>query len=92
MNKYEKLCSPLQVDQEIDDLGLDRDVERRYRLVADDQIGSERQCARDADALALAAGELMRIVLHLVGPQTDLIEQFRDPLAPFLSPWPGHGR
>jgi len=40
-----------------DHLGLDRYVERRYRLVADDQPWIERQRARDADALALAAGK-----------------------------------
>jgi len=70
----------LQVDQQIDDLGLDRYIERRYRLVAHDEIGPERKGARDADALALAAGELVRIVAHLVRPQPDLLEQFRDAL------------
>ena len=29
----------LEVDQEIEDLGLDRDVEGRDRLVGDDQLG-----------------------------------------------------
>ena len=66
----------LQVDQQIDHLRLDRDVERRYRLVAHDQARPERQRACDADALPLSAGELMRIVLHLVGPQAHLREQF----------------
>src|SRR5882724_3667313 len=51
----------LQIDQEIDHLGLDRDVERGHWLVADDQPRPERQRAGDADALALAAGKLMRI-------------------------------
>ena len=71
----------LQVDQEVDHLGLDRHVERRYRLVAHDQARLERQRARDADALPLAAGELMRIVVHLIRPQPDLFEQLGDPLA-----------
>ena len=70
----------LQVDQQIDHLGLDRDVERGDRLVADDQARSERKRARDADALALAAGKLMRKVPHLVGPQAHLLEQFGDPV------------
>ena len=82
----------LQVDQQIDHLGLDRDVERRYRLVAHDQLGPERQRARDADALALAAGELMRIVLHLVGAQADLLEQLGDALALLRCRSPGRGR
>jgi hypothetical protein len=33
-----KVMPALQVDQKIDHLGLDRDVERRYRLVAHDQV------------------------------------------------------
>ena len=55
----------LQVDHQVQDLRLDRDVERRHRLVADDQLRLERERAGDADALALAAGELVRIVVHL---------------------------
>ena len=51
----------LQILQEVDDLGLDRDVQRRDRLVAHDQVGLDGEGAGDADALALAAGELMRI-------------------------------
>ena len=47
--------------EQIDDLRLDRDVERRDRLVADDQLRLAGQRAGDADALALAAGELVRI-------------------------------
>ena len=57
----------LQIGEEIDDLRLDRDVERRDRLVGDDQLGLERDGARDADALALAAGEFVREALACVG-------------------------
>ena len=56
----------LQRLQQIDDLRLDRHVERRHRLVADDQLRLEDHRPRDADALALAAGELVRIAVdHL---------------------------
>src|ERR1700682_3016959 len=75
----------LQVDQQIDHLGLDRDVERRYRLVAHDEVRPERQRPRDADALALAAGELVRIVQHLIRPEPDLLEQFGDPFPLFVT-------
>ena len=70
----------LQVDQQVDHLGLDRDVERRDRLVADDQLGADRERARDAEPLALAARELVRVVAHLLGPEADPLEQRRDPL------------
>ena len=53
----------LQPHQQVDDLRPDRDIERRYRLVADDQPGPQDHRARDADALALTAGELVRIAV-----------------------------
>ena len=59
----------LQIGQEIDDLGLDRDVEGRDRLVGDDQLRLQRQGAGDADALALAAGELMGEAVQMIGMQ-----------------------
>ncbi len=45
----------------VEDLRLDRDVERGRRLVADDQRRPVQQRDRDGDALAHAAGELVRI-------------------------------
>jgi hypothetical protein len=50
----------LQVVEQVDHAGLDRDVERRDRLVEHQQLRAEGQRAGDADALALAAGELVR--------------------------------
>ena len=47
-----------------EDLRLRRDVERRGRLVGDQQRGLEHQRHRDHDPLPLAAGELMRIRRH----------------------------
>ena len=48
----------LEVGQQIEDLGLDGHVEGGDRLVADEQVGVGHQGPGDADALALAAGEL----------------------------------
>ena len=45
----------LQVFQQIHDLRLDRNVERRHRLVAHDDGRLHGQRARDAHALALTA-------------------------------------
>ena len=67
----------LQVLEQVDDLRLDRHVERRDRLVADDQLRLDRERARDADALALAAGELVRIAAHVIGLQADGLQQLR---------------
>src|SRR5258708_12224510 len=52
---------PLQVAQEIKHLRADGDIERRYRLVADDELGLDRKRARNGNALALAAGGFMWI-------------------------------
>ena len=46
---------------ELQDLRLRRHVERRGRLVGDQQRRIEHQRGRDHDALALAAGDLVRI-------------------------------
>ena len=50
----------LQRLQQLEDLRLDGDVERGGRLVGDQQVGLVGERHGDHDALALAAGELMR--------------------------------
>ena len=50
-------------------------------FVADDELGLHRERARDADALALSAGQLVRIALGHFRPQPDLVEQLGDALA-----------
>jgi hypothetical protein len=65
----------LQVLQQVDDLRLDRDIEGGDRLVAHDQVGIDGERAGDADPLALAARELVRIAPRLLGQQADDIEK-----------------
>ena len=62
----------LQVCKQVDDLRLDRDVERADRLVAHDELGLHRERARDADALPLPARELVRVAVIAVGAEADL--------------------
>ena len=69
MNSSARPSSLLQILQQVDDLRLDRHVERRDRLVADDQVGLGSERAGDADALALAAGELVRIAPTCIARQ-----------------------
>ncbi len=55
---------PLRVDQIVDDvehLRLHRDVERRGRLVGDQQVGFGDQHHRDHHPLAHAAGDFVRV-------------------------------
>ena len=65
----------LQVAQQVEDLGLDRDVQGGDGLVGDDQLGLQRDRAGDADALALAAGELVRQPVVVLGVEPDLLHQ-----------------
>ena len=65
----------LQVVEQVEHLRLHRQVERGDRLVADDHVGVERQRAGDADALALPAGELLRVLVGRLGAQPDEVEQ-----------------
>ena len=61
----------LQVAQQVQDLRAHRDVERRDRLVADDERGVGRERPRDRDALALTARELERAALAEIGVEAD---------------------
>ena len=54
----------LHVLEQVEDLGLHGDVERRDRFIAHDHVGVEHEAAGDRDPLALPAGELM-------GPTSD---------------------
>jgi len=62
---------PLQVLQQIDHLRLDGHVQRRDRLVAHDESGLDHEAPGDADALALAAGELMGEAAHVLPGEAD---------------------
>ncbi len=75
----------LQVEHEVDDLRLDRDVEGRDGLVGDDDLRVEGKRAGDAQALPLAAGEFMREACGLPGIEADPVHQMGDPLAGFRS-------
>ena len=61
----------LELLHQVDDLRLDGDVERRDRLVADEKLRVQCERSRDADALALATGELMRVATDCVRRQAD---------------------
>ena len=57
----------LQPDQQVEDLLLDRHVERGGRLVGDQQLGVAGDRHGDHDALALAARHLVRIGFQPLG-------------------------
>ena len=81
MNRYVRLPLALQLLDQVDDLRLDRHVERRDRLVGDDEVRIGGQRARDADALLLPAGELVRIAVDEPLAQPDRLHQLANALA-----------
>src|SRR5579883_311462 len=81
----EEICErelPLQIFQQVEDLRLDRYVERRDRLIANDEIGTERQGPCNADALPLTAGEAVRITLQMTHIEPDQIHELAHDLTP----------
>jgi hypothetical protein len=68
----------LQLLHEVDDLRLHRHVQRGHRLVADQHLGVERDAAGDADALALAARELVRVPVDVLGVEPHEVEELLD--------------
>ena len=69
----------LQLLQHVDHLGLYGHVQRRDGFVADHEFGPHGQGPGDADALALAPGELVGVAVQVVLLQADLPDQLRDP-------------
>ncbi|MNE71262.1 hypothetical protein D3C80_1671190 [compost metagenome] len=66
---------PLQILHQVNHLGLDRYIQRGYRLIGDNQLRLQRQRSGDTNPLALAAGELMRVALQMSFGQANYICQ-----------------
>src|ERR1051326_6605127 len=75
----------LQVEQHVENLHLDRNVQRRDRFIGHDETRVDRECPRDADALALPAREFVRVTTVILRPQTDAREQLLDATTPLGS-------
>jgi len=71
----------LEAAEEIEDLGLNGDVESGDGLIADDEVGFDGECASDTNALALAAAELVGVARGVFGGQADEVEEFVDSLS-----------
>ena len=70
---------------QIEDLGLQRHVQGRCRLVGEHERRLEHDCARDGDALALSAAQLVRKARGVAGRETHRLEDLHDPV-PARSP------
>ena len=59
----------LQFLQQVHDLGLNGDVQRRDRLIADDELGVKSQGPGNTNALPLSTGELVRVAVDEIRVQ-----------------------
>ena len=83
MNREANPNSCLQLGEQLEHPGLHRDVERRGRLVRDQQLRVERERPGEAGPLALAAAELVREAVAVRPRQLHRLEQLVDtPPAP----------
>ena len=64
----------LQLQQQIQHLGLHRDIQRADRLVGHDQARARDDGPRNGDALALAARKGVRVALRILGAQAHLFQ------------------
>jgi len=83
-----KVCQAellLQVLKKVNHLGLNRNVERRYRFITNDELWSRREGARNAYSLTLTTRELVRVPTGVFAFEADEFEQFKDSLAPVAS-------
>ena len=71
----------LQVAQESQDLRLHRHIQRRRRLIGDQNIGLSRQHHGHQGALALAAGQLERVAVGMLRLQTHIHQKARHRLS-----------
>jgi hypothetical protein len=81
MNISERFILRRELREQVQDLRLDRDVEGGDRFVGDDDLGLQREGAGDGDALALAAGELVRVLLHEARGEADPLHEFGHAIA-----------
>src|SRR5918996_5128049 len=70
----------LQVLEQVDDLRLNRHIERGYGFVRNDEIGIEGQRPSQANSLALSSRELVGISAYCRCGESDHIQQMSDGL------------
>ena len=68
----------LDIIEEVDDLGLNREIEGGDGFIGDDQFGFHCQGAGDADALPLPAREFVGIAIKDITAKADGRQQFND--------------
>ena len=68
----------LQLDEHVDDLGLDGDIQRRGWLIQNDELGIAAQCPGYGDQLLLTATDGVRRLVHEVGGKFYHLQNLKD--------------
>ena len=71
----------LQIQHQVEHLRLHRHIERAHGLVGHDEAGAGDECARNRNALALAARKLVRVFVQVGAAQAHLRQHLRGLLA-----------
>ena len=71
---------PLQLNQQVHNLRLDRHVQRRNRLVAHDELRLHRKRTGNPHSLPLPAGQLVGKPVRVLRIQPHLVQQVIHPL------------
>ena len=66
----------VQLQKQVQNLGLDRNIKRRNRLIRDHQARIHEKCHADTDALFLTAGKLPRMARRKGLVQPDIFKHF----------------
>src|SRR3990172_1012610 len=74
----------LQVLEQVENLRLDRDIKGRDRFIRNNELGSKSECPGNANALALAAGKLVRVPFGVVWLQPHSAKGLQHGLPPLL--------
>ena len=69
----------LQIRHQVQDLGLDGNIQRGYGFVADNEFRVQSQCPCDSDTLPASAIQFMRISVDQAVGQTDQVHDLSDP-------------
>jgi len=77
------VCKLLQVLEQVQHLALHRNIQCGDRFIADDQVRLQRNGAGNADALALAAAELVRVTVQKLCRYTNSLHQFQHAVGGF---------
>lgn len=68
----------LQVFHQVDDLCLNRNIQRTQRLIANNKFGIQRNGPRDADPLALPTGKFVGIAVKMLRLQAAIAHHLQN--------------